>query len=289
MSDLVERFKMGDSTDERFQASGTMGWEHKASPEMPVDAHGFLSAHAPEPRKGRDEVRVLLVGASLGEALVRAGDLPLWERFLSRAWRKQVHFWTFAVGGYRIQHFERVLRFKADYIQPDVVVLNLSLLDPYSYAPVILLRKNKLYVLRGLEFGGESTVIPALFAHSQLYRFLWLAYARGRQSRDDFKQAGDAPFADIVSWCRDRHVRLFAVVWPVFVPPDRYSPEVRLGRETILDWLAKNRVPYLDLQKDFPARYWSLYHDRSPDDAHPNAEGYRQATKLIWEFLARQM
>jgi hypothetical protein len=288
MTGLVEKFEMGPSSDERFQASGTMGWEHKASTDTPVDALGFLTTHEPGRRKDRDEIRLLLVGDSLGEALVRTADLPLWERFLSRAWRKRVEFWTFAVGGYRIDQFDRVLRFKADHVRPDVVVLSFCPLDPYSRAPVVLLQDNKLFVLRNSEFAAESTVIPALFTRSQLYRFLWLARVRGRRSRDDFKQADDAPFADIASWCRERHVRLYAVLWPLFVPPGRYPSAVRLGRETILSWVTKNRVPFLDLQKDFPPGYWSRFHGPPGDDIHPNDEGYREATRLIWDFLAKR-
>jgi hypothetical protein len=287
---LVQRFKMGPSTEERFKASGTLGWEHKTQPGMPIDAMGFLSTHAPERRKAPAEARLLLIGDSLGEALVMDDDVPHWEDFLSRAWRKQVKFWTFSVAGYRINHFSRILRFKGAYIHPDLVLVSFCLLDPYPQAPVVLLQGNKLFMLNDLRFSAMDSVVPALFSHSQLYRFFWLARARGRRSQRDFERADSASFLDILAWCRERHAKLYAVVWPFFIPPGRYPPHIRSGYKTIQEWLTTNHVPFLDLHKAFPPQYWKLYHNQTTpsDDIHPSPEGYRRATQLILEFLAGQ-
>jgi len=294
---LAEEFRMGGDplSPKRFSPSPDLGWEDRdASP--PPDAFGFRSLHSATTAKAPNEVRILVLGDSVGKQIFSCpADYEQAEGELSLAWGKPVKLWSFAVEGYNLDQYERILRYRAASVSADQVLILFCLNDvALQFVPVVFEHEGRLLMLQGIVKSPPRAVSPFLFRHSHLYRAGWTfrnAYLYRKrfmpaQTFDSFLEERHRAFQNTVAWCRQREIDFSAVIFPYFKPRDRYDREERASYASLRDWLSAAQAPVLDLHDKFSVDDLRAAHNQDPtDDVHPNPSGYRKAREFILAFL----
>lgn len=276
-----------------YKASDELGWEKRSTPEEPLDDLGFVTKDLRQPARKHEGIRMILLGDSVADELTYLyrgpGQPDPFEMELSLAWGKKLRVWNHAVAGYGMAHYERILRTKGDHIRPDVVLILFCLNDLYSTIPVVW-EGEELFVFEP-EKPGRSRVSSRLFSSSHLYRTLCILHLNRSSEVADKKTVANRIFQSILKWCKEREVRLLAVVFPYFKPFELYTETEKKDYNDLLDILSNGNVPFLDLRSKFHPKDWTIYRDpRQPawDYVHPNDIGNKEATRYILDFLARQ-
>ncbi len=293
---ITAAFEMGgwEMSPQRFRPSGELGWERTAQGDERLKSDGFRSSHIRFSDKAH---RILFIGDSLTDDMLRFYFGEGAEQRLSRAWGRPVEIWDFAGGGYNIDQYERILRLKCRDFKFDVLVVVFCLNDVYSDVPVVIRKDGRLLMMKDAEVARELVFHPVLFRWSHLYRAVFLQEnwrrlrAQEREGGLSEEEAFDRAFGSIVRWTRERNVKLFCVIFPYFNAPEKFAEEEEKGREVITKSLEAHQVPYLRLEDCLPADYGDLYHNEESmeDFIHPNEEGYRKAADCILGFLENRL
>jgi hypothetical protein len=272
----------------RFLPSDALGWERHPASDDRIRPGGFRSRHI---RFSDNPFRVLFIGDSLADALTSSYFGPEAEAALSARAGRPVQIWDFSVAGYDMEHYRRILEVKCRDFVPNALVTIFCLNDAQSFhIPVVFRKGESLYVLEGVALREGHRIRSRLFHWSHLYRILFLN--RHWRERSLVENPSDAlRFGETVNfirdWARERGVRPFFVVFPLFKPWEDYTSRENQALRTTVQAVTESGVPSLLLWDKFPAEFWVRFRNAErPDDAiHPNAEGYRRAEQEIMKFL----
>ncbi|HOW27416.1 MAG TPA: SGNH/GDSL hydrolase family protein [Elusimicrobiota bacterium] len=293
---MVRTFQMGDNAETRWKPSSVLGWEPLW--EMGCrDPSGFMTLHDCRADREPRETRVLLIGDSIAEQLLRCDNLDRIENRLSGAWKRPVKVWTFAGGGYGLNHYEKIVTYKSPPLSVDVLVIHFCLNDLENPNYVVFKKEGSLFMTRRGVAIQTTPVWPALFCRSHLYRMVWIrrngyrmhpdAYAIGKPSPEEGARLS---FEKILETVRQRRGRVLAVIFPYMKPLETYSPTEKEHYRLLREWLDGHGVHYLDLHQAYARADWSAYRKTEApwDDMHPNERGNQEYLDHILKYLAGQ-
>jgi len=280
----------------RFRPSPLLGYERIPLSEPRINSLGLVGPEYP-PKKGPGTLRILVLGDSIAEYDWYVRTL---ETLLNDAAGPQQRYelWNAGTGGYEVQQYAQYLKHRGLAFRPDMVIIGLCLND-LSFSLTMVTYKDargfKGYYYSGWRLPRMVPVNSLLFAHSYLYRFLYVSidhlivWLSPRGFGDERMDMGKAYLGDIKRLCLERGIALVAVVFPYLKAQEEYSrreQEEYSSMTYILDQLA---IEYIDLHNVFPKDAAGLRRLRlqQEDYIHPGEEGHRLAAQAIYDYLTR--
>lgn len=271
-----------------YRPSILLGWERIPTPDRPLDEHGFLSLHDARRPKEPGEVRVAMVGDSVGELGIGLKELALLEEKLSAGRGKKVKIWLLATGAHNLAQYAKIVRHRADKVKADAVIILFCINDMSDWGiPVVWQEGGEFYFIRGSEDDGERIPVTqrALFLRSHLYRSLRIlkTYGAPKGPGPDRswpnEEKNDGHFRDMKEACARRGVPLAAALFPYFKKPGDYSPLERAQVDAVRRLCERHGLPLFDLLREMPGDL-SRYQNNG-DYVHPSRAGYDECLRRI--------
>lgn len=204
--------------------------------------------------------------------------------------------WNLGVSGYNIKQEASTLEKKAQYFNPDLIILSCNPEDLGSSAAVLLEENRVRHVFYVYERVPLLAKISPkldfyLMKHSFFYRFfnnkiiylLLKFYSLNPTYYDLWVNENLRALENINKIAKEKNTPLIVVLFPYL--DDFDTEKVKHGNDILKDVLQKENIAYLDLLDIYKTYDYNLLRFKPEDKIHPTELGHKIAAETIYGYL----
>lgn len=274
----------------RHRSHPILGYEN--IPSAPgVNSIGLVDREYPS-AKAPGVFRIALLGDSVMDD--RDNFMEQIERRLSREPRLgfSVEVWNFAVGGYSVSQYPRLLEEKVLKYDPDMLVVSFCLND---------VRDLRIPVYYKTERGFAEVYLPGeasrgwrthwLFFHSRLFRLLVTGREMFLGKPELFAAEGHVreKLKALRRLAARKGLPLYCIIFPYLKPLAEYTQEERADYALLRSLLEELRMDWTDLHRLLDGADLESLRKWPQDPIHPSAAGHRLAAERMYLFILERV
>jgi hypothetical protein len=271
----------------KFKHSKLLGHQRVPNCAPDINSYGLIGDEFKR-KKPPHIFRVLVLGDSIAAQNYFVDFLRKKLNRLPEAKKFQVI--NAGVGSYQLWHYLRFLQYKGVKLNPDMVLISLSLddarLDKYTcYKTGEGVEIYSIFASRLFDYGFFNL---SLFRKSYLYRVFVVALENILSAKEyDPKEKAVANLSKMKKISQKIKAPLFAFIWPALIRYQDYSQWEKKQYHLLTNSLKEADIDYLDLSEVLPQGRRGELRERKLDYVHPSPEAHYMATQAIFNYIIK--